>query len=187
MGLVNFYLNLLIQKNSQQTYSLSFNLFFTDTNSNTIIKVEMGYSDSKFMVNSTGTGVNAGVITSSGFYCGKLRENFSILPFIISISDSDENLLCKYTIDPVNVDSSHLLTFGTIDEVFARKTEYDEDEKAYKEHIYTMPEITYLTIADSFNYYMVSLTESTEYLSLTARYNIDISNPDYQKMYSRFP
>ena len=50
----------------------SFNRLITDTDSNTIIKADMSYCNSQFTVNSTGTGVMAGVIISSSFYCGKL-------------------------------------------------------------------------------------------------------------------
>ena len=78
-------------------------------------------------MNSTGTGVMAGVITSSSFYCGKLRENLTIVRFIISISDSEENVLCKYTINPIFVKTSNWLTFGAIDEIYVRKTDYDND------------------------------------------------------------
>ena len=117
----------------------------------------MGYSDNQFTFNSTGTGVMAAVITSSSFYCGKLRENLTILPFIILITDSNEDVLCKYTLEPVNVDSSSLLTFGAIDEAYARKTDIEDitidgvdlSSKANVDHAHTMSDIVDLTFPET--------------------------------------
>ena len=167
--------------------SSSFNLLITDNNSNTIIQAPMGYSNNQYSVSSTGTGVIAGVITSNGVYCGKLMENHTIVQFILSISDSEGNVLCKYTIDPIFVDSSNLLSFGAIDEIYVRKTDNDNDisdikndidGKADKEHTLTKSEINDLTISDTIydinNSILVSLTESIE------DFNVEVSNTAIQ-------
>ena len=70
----------------------------------------MSYSNDQFTVNSAGTGVMASRLTSDSFYCGKLKENLSILLFMILITNSSENVLYKYTLEPVYIDSSDLIS-----------------------------------------------------------------------------
>ena len=43
--------------------------------------------------------------------------------FTVHIVDSEDNVVSIYTVDYGEVDSSNLLTFGAIDEKFARKTD----------------------------------------------------------------
>ena len=64
-----------------------FNLLIIDHNSMTVINADMTYSDGKFWFSSSGTAVKSDIITSDGFYCGKLKENLAILLFIILIID----------------------------------------------------------------------------------------------------
>ena len=82
----------------------------------------MGYSDGKFTFTSGGTGIIDGIITSDSFYCGKLKDDLAISAFTITFTDSSGYVLCKYTLEPVYVDSSNLLTFDAIDETYVRKT-----------------------------------------------------------------
>ena len=105
----------------------SFNLMIADSYGNTMINVDMNYSDSQFTVSSGGTGIIDGIATSDSFYCGKMRENLSISSFIITIIDSSQDVLCKYTLEPGNVDSSSIISYGAIDEVYVKKTEYENN------------------------------------------------------------
>ena len=60
---------------------------------------------------------------------------FSSSYLTATITDSDSNVLCKYKIDYYEVDSSNLLTFGAIDESYARKTEVEEDLDSLKSEL----------------------------------------------------
>ena len=76
-----------------------------------------------------------------------VQEQVFYEEFIISFSDSSEELLCKYILEPVYVDSYNVLSFDDIDETYLRKTYAGE-------HIHTLSDITDYTApeADLSNY-----------------------------------
>ena len=101
--------------------------------------VVMIYKNGLFTVNSsTGTGAIASTLIM-------VYTTGVSLPFTATITDSSDNVLSTYTVNYGEVDSSNLLTFGAIDETYARKTELDHNHDstyAALNHTHTISEIT---------------------------------------------
>ena len=63
----------------------------------------------------------------------EIAQLTGVITITVTITDSSDNVLAKYTVSHGEVDSSNILTFGAIDESYARKTEIESLQSTIEE------------------------------------------------------
>ena len=122
-------LKIIFNVNTYSTFQIS---ILTSSDEHIIIM----YYDDNFSVSSWGSFLDdCYALTTRTFRF----HSFNTSEFTITISDSSDNVLCKYKASfEGDVDSSNILTFGAIDENFVRKTELDSKADKKNTHMTTI-------------------------------------------------